>query len=98
MADMDTEETIGTHTVMQMVLIAMEGTGTTIGIMVVMEDMEGITTTDIMVDMEDTEGITTTDIMVVMEWTIIMVGVMVATIIDMEDTTKHESRKSKHIM
>lgn len=51
-----------------------------------------------MEDMEDMEGITTTDIMVVMEWTIIMVGVMVATIIDMEDTTKHESRKSKHIM
>ena len=67
MADMDTEETIGTHTVMQMVLIAMEGTGTTIGIMEVMEGMEGITTTDIMVVMEGMEGITTADIMVDME-------------------------------
>lgn len=55
MADMDTEETIGTHTVMQMVLIAMEGTGTTIGIMEVMEGMEGITTTDIMEGMEGME-------------------------------------------
>jgi len=51
--DMDTEEITGTHTVMQMVTIVMEGTGTTIGTMEVMEDMEGITTTtDIMVVME----------------------------------------------